>query len=496
MIIMKRYLYILFAAVVALVSCEPVIIEETKPDVVYYFSNINVETSENSATVEAVKPYITVDGKRVENPVIYLEYWMVNTPDSVTKIEEYTSSNGYIIFELKDLMAKTSYQASVTIVSEYGQKSCAAFPVTTKEHIPVAEYSCECEIEAKGLYADVVLSNVQFTLDAEAQPIESVVVEYRRKYSGSGEWIAVSVDGSTLENGAATIRIPADGEQYLEECREYSCRVTINPEDANYDSYTITKSFETLYAEVVADIATPVAEITNDNLLLSVDSVRVYFDGIELDDYYNLRYGFIYREQGDDEIMTDGDFIEVEYDEASGMSLSMPLSSFEQGATYEFYGAVISSVKMPISECVLVTIPVEEPPTPPTPPAPPVSGDADTTALAGDWHLTEWRGSVPSFDVYLSITEDGVVTLYQRMDSRLWETYYSSVGFEQGVISGVYTDGVVWGASYYVTVEGDTMVWTDTADSGDVSVYTRCTLPDVTNPEIRPTSLSESPRFL
>jgi hypothetical protein len=142
------------------------------------------------------------------------------------------------------------------------------------------------------------------------------------------------------------------------------------------------------------------------------------------------------------------------------------------------------------------TIPVTETPTPPTPPTPPDSGDADTTALAGDWHLTEWRGTAPAFDVYLSITEDGVVTLYQRMDSRLWETYYSSVGFEQGVISGVYTDGVVWGASYYVTVEGDTMTWIDTADSGDVSVYTRCTLPDVTNPEIRPTSLSDSLRFL
>lgn len=493
MSIMKRYLYILFAAVVALVSCEPVIIEETKPDVVYYFSTINVETSENSATVEAVKPYITVDGKRVENPVIYLEYWMVDTPDSVTKVEEYTSSNGYIIFELKDLMAKTSYQASITIGSEYGQKSCDVFPFTTKEHTPVAEYSCEYEIEAKGLYADVSLSNVQFTLDAEAQPIDSVVVEYRRKYSGSGEWIAVSVDGSTLKNGAATIRIPADGEQYLEECREYSCRVTIIPEDANYDSYSVTKSFETSYAEVAADIAKPTAEIKGENLMLSVESVRVYFDGIELDNYYNLRYGFIYREHGDDEIMTDRDFIEVKYDEDSGMSLSMPLSSFKQGATYEFYGAVIASAKMPISECVLVTIPVEEIP---TPPAPPVSGDADTTALAGDWHLTAWRGSVPSFDVYLSITEDGVVTLYQRIDSRLWETFYSTVGYENDIIAGKYTDGVAWAYAYHVDVEGDTMTWTSTTDSDEVSVYTRCTLPDVTNPEIRPTSLGDSLRFL
>ena len=483
----------MFAAVVALVSCEPVIVVETKPDVVYYFSSIRVETSENSATIEAVKPYITVDGVKVEDPEIYLEYWVESNQSDATRVDEYTESNGYIIFELDGLKEDTAYLACISVGSEYGKETCAAFPVVTEEHIPTAEYSCDVEIEAKGLYADVVLSNVQFTLDAEAQPIESVVVEYRRKYSGSGEWIAVSVDGSTLESGATTIRIPADGEEYLEECREYSCRVTIIPEDANYDSYSVTKSFETSYAEVVADIATPVAVIKGENLMLSVDSVRVYFDGIELDDYYNLRYGFIYREQGDDEIMTDSDLIEVEYDAANGMSLSMPLSSFKQGVTYEFYGAVIAGAKMPISECVLVTIPVEEIP---TPPAPPVSGDADTTALAGEWYLTEWRGIEPSFDVYLSITEDGVVSLFQRIDSRLWETFYSVVAYEDGIIAGEYTDGVKWAHAYYVEVNDNTMTWTSTTDSSEVSVYTRCTMPDVTNPDIRVTSEVNNTRFL
>ena len=140
----------------------------------------------------------------------------------------------------------------------------------------------------------------------------------------------------------------------------------------------------------------------------------------------------------------------------------------------------------------LYTMPEAEIPTPPTPP---VTGDADTSALAGDWHLTQWRGAEPGFDVYLSITEDGVVTLYQRNASRLWETFYSTVGYENGVIDGVYTDGVAWAHSYIVVVAGKTMTWTSTTDNSDVSVYTRCTLPDVTNPEIR--TMSESgKRFL
>jgi hypothetical protein len=81
------------------------------------------------------------------------------------------------------------------------------------------------------------------------------------------------------------------------------------------------------------------------------------------------------------------------------------------------------------------------------------------------------------------------------MESRLSETFYSIVGFNSGIISGEYTDGVAWAASYYVTVDGDTMTWTNTTDSGEVSVYTRCTLPDFTNPEIRTTS-AQGRRFL
>ena len=124
-----------------------------------------------------------------------------------------------------------------------------------------------------------------------------------------------------------------------------------------------------------------------------------------------------------------------------------------------------------------ITIPKGDTPTPPTPPTPPVGGDADTSDLAGTWHLTQWRGAEPSFDVYLSITEDGVVSLWQRIESREWELYYSNVGYENGIISGVYVDGVAWSASYGVVVDGDTMTWTDVADATDISVYTRSELP-------------------
>ena len=144
------------------------------------------------------------------------------------------------------------------------------------------------------------------------------------------------------------------------------------------------------------------------------------------------------------------------------------------------------------SDDVEFTIPQAQIPAPPTPP---ITGNADTSDIAGDWHLTQWRGSEPSFDVYLSITDNGVVSLFQRLTTHEWQTFFSAVGYENGVISGEYTDGVKWGSSYYVEVNGDSMTWTSTTDNSDISVYTRCTLPDVTNKATR-ASVGNHERFL
>nr|MBR2110321.1 hypothetical protein [Alistipes sp.] len=54
----------------------------------------------------------------------------------------------------------------------------------------------------------------------------------------------------------------------------------------------------------------------------------------------------------------------------------------------------------------------------------------------------------------------------------------SVVGFENGIISGQYSDGVAWSTSYSVALGDNTMTWIDTTDSTDISVYTRSELPD------------------
>ena len=482
--IMKRYLYILFAAAMALTSCDTEI-SINKEHVVFFYDDVYVESTENSASVMTIKPYI-LSGTTKENVVIYLEYWTEGEETAKQNIEEYTENNGLVTFTINGLTPATTYSAQIAMGcdehddTEYGE----IFSFTTKEHIPVANYACDCEVDAKGVLANVTLQNVSFTIDGKESNLAKVEFKYSLSLSG-GKWTSVELTADDIANG---FRIPAEGEIYLKENSDYKYVVTLTPEDSNFEEYTVNGKFTTIEAVLSSDnLDTPTITETNNGITLSCAKPTLLIDGVEIADYAKVKYLFYY---------TDGNnhHGEIEAECADGnMSATLSFSQFKEGATYSFCSRMdINDTKVMDSDEVQYTMPVKETPAPPTPP---VSGDADTTALAGEWHLTEWRGTVPSFDVYLSITEDGVVSLFQRMESRLWETFYSLVEIENGIISGVYTDNVAWAHSYYVAIEGNTMTWTSTTDATEVSVYTRCTLPDISNPDIRTYATMETRWF-
>ena len=474
---MKRYLYILLVAAIALVSCNPPIIVETRPDIVYYFGAVEINTTSGSARVKAFMPYVTIDGQKEEGTVIYMEYWAHGSEDAVTKVESYTAEGENIIFEIENLEPSTAYRGVIAISGKYGEERCDTFPFTTKEHIPVAEFSCDCEVDAKGVLAYVTLDNVSFKLDGVESPLAKVEFKYYQMLSG-GEKVVVEVSAEQLAEG---FRIPAEGEEYLQEESAYNYTVTLYPEDSTIESCTISGDFMTIKALLSSeDLVSPTITTAEDGITLSCVKPTLLIDGVEIPGYAEVIYLFYYTNGNSDDL----DYGTIETVCADGtLSASVPFSQFREGEEYEFYCRMdIDDTYVMDSYSTPYTMPEAEIP---TPPAPPVTGDADTSALAGDWHLTQWRGSEPGFDVYLSITTDGVVSLYQRIASRLWETFFSTVSYENGVIEGIYTDGVAWAHSYNVVVAGDTMTWTSTTDSSDVSVYTRSTLPDVTNPEIR-----------
>ena len=116
-----------------------------------------------------------------------------------------------------------------------------------------------------------------------------------------------------------------------------------------------------------------------------------------------------------------------------------------------------------------VDIPVEKPAT-------------GIEALVGNWHIAQYADdTTPDFDIYLAIDSSSNVVLYQRLASYSWSRYDSVATYADDIISGTYSDGVEWGASYRVELDasGDTMTWTNTLDAVDSTVYERVdALPD------------------
>lgn len=481
---MKRYLYIILAAIVALTACDTDIqIEDNGGDInvntVNYVVAIGkAEATENGAQIYTMKPYIEVNGQRYDDAKIYLEYHKEGDEANILRVSEYkdTDIDNIILFTLEGLTPATSYVGYVCIdgTPEYRCEKSGPFTFVTKEHLPVCEITCTSSVEAKGLMATLSLTDVDYLVDGERVDIATVKVEYARDVSEDMKWTTIEVGGKQFVDRKEDILLPAEGGDYLEENRYYRYRVTITPADMSLEAMaTEDKRFKTAYAEVTAEISTPELTLGSDTLTIEVASAEVYYDGLLIAAYPYCDY-YVYMREADSLMWSEK--MEAE-PTLNGMRLTISTESLEKGASYEVAGVVVAGAahKVLISDVATITIPSDDTPIVPDPP---VGGSSDTTAIAGTWHLTEWRDAVPSFDVYLSISEDGVVGLWQKFTSREWELYYSTVTYADNTLWGEYTDGTSWGASYYVTIEGDKMVWTDTADSTDISVYTRSTLPD------------------
>lgn len=471
---MKRYLYILLVAVWAVVACEPTPTPIPKPEVAFHFGSVGVETTESTATITVAEPYITVDGVKYEDTKISLRY-IGSGHDLMNYVEEYSVEGSNLIFKVDDLLPNTNYEAYITLDGgEYGiDESEKILFATQKLHEKQVMMTCSAEVDAKGLMATVALSDIAYLVDGESEQIHVVKVEYSP--ANPEQWIAYEFNGARIVNGEIAVELPFNGEEYLIENSDYQLRVTLYPLSGDYEPLTgHVIEFKTLYAEVTANIATPSLELDYSYISASVEDIEIFYDGVAAHNYkasHPVEYYFYYREVGVEEWSRVG--VSATHGD---ISATLPA---EEGSTYEVKAVVVAGAEFTVceSEVAEIVVPKHETPTPPTPPTPPVEG-GDTSSLAGTWHLTQWRGAEPSFDVYLDISEAGVVTLWQKIEHRVWECYYSSANVENGIISGIYSDGVAWGASYYVTVVDSSMTWVDVNDATDISVYTRAELPE------------------
>ena len=444
--------------------------EEVQQVPQFNFGVAEVAVTENSATVTVAKPYITIAGEEQADATIYLSYASGQNEDAYqaeqTMLYEYKSDGQNIVFNVKGLAPSNDYVAFVWIDgNKSGVRASEPIYIRTSEHIPVVELTCNSKVRAKGLFATVSLSSIAYKVDNKALPLYLLTFEYSQD---GQKWEKWEYAGNQIKAGAIDIELPFSGCDYLTENSDYRYRVMLTPSDSEYQPLTTEESvFKTAYANISASISTPKVTYKNDVIEAVVDGVKVYYDGVESQDFK----GYIhYRVKGKDEWTT----LEVA---ADNFAITIPSENILSGEIYEVKASIVAGGEQSVveSEVASVFIPLPDVPDVPAVPEPPTGGD--TSSIEGVWHLTSWRGVEPSFEVYLDITATGGITLYQRIDSYYWEVYQAATEIIDGVISGVYTDGEAWSASYGVTVSGDTMTWVNSSDADEVSVYTRSELP-------------------
>ena len=129
---MKRYLYILLVAALAVVACEPVSIVP-EPQVEANFGKISIQTTDKSAVVRVHDTYLSVDGVPYDDAKISVEYAQ-EQQDEVTSVTEYTEEDGCLVFVISDLAPLSSYVAYVVVDGgEYGKHTSDRVSFATSE---------------------------------------------------------------------------------------------------------------------------------------------------------------------------------------------------------------------------------------------------------------------------------------------------------------------------------------------------------------------------
>lgn len=102
--------------------------------------------------------------------------------------------------------------------------------------------------------------------------------------------------------------------------------------------------------------------------------------------------------------------------------------------------------------------------------------------VVGDWRLSSFRGKEADINVFISMRLDNTFTLYQSADKLGYTTFTGEWAYDEAanILSGIYSDGTEWGASYYVSLtESGDLCLTNTANSEEVSIYTKSEMPTV-----------------
>lgn len=104
-------------------------------------------------------------------------------------------------------------------------------------------------------------------------------------------------------------------------------------------------------------------------------------------------------------------------------------------------------------------------------------GGGDGSAIEGQWHITEWNGEAPEFEVYIKF-EGGAFEIYQQVWSLYYELFKGSYKISGDIVTGTYEDGSNWASGYKFAVENGVLTLHSQEDQSVTSVYEKCEIPE------------------
>lgn len=105
-----------------------------------------------------------------------------------------------------------------------------------------------------------------------------------------------------------------------------------------------------------------------------------------------------------------------------------------------------------------------------------INGPAGSSDIDGQWHIVEWNGEAPEFDVYVDFNK-GEFDIYQQVYSLYYEHFEGTYNVSGDIITGSYADGSNWASGYKFEVNGSELKLMSQEDKSIVSVYERCEIP-------------------
>ena len=99
-------------------------------------------------------------------------------------------------------------------------------------------------------------------------------------------------------------------------------------------------------------------------------------------------------------------------------------------------------------------------------------------SIIGSWKLTTWCEEESINQVYMDFHENNTFDLYQKLYSLIWLRYKGTYSLNDNILTGVYSDGIAWGAEYNVLYGINEICLIKKSDNSDIAIYTKETIPN------------------